>query len=89
MKRHKKWLAVVLFASLMLPLVAPYLTLIPQKAKAEELNFGNAHITPYQNKDENGKVEGPPTVRYAIGFISLDLCAILRCMVTGSTKAII
>jgi len=72
-KRHRKWLATVLFASLMLPLIAPYLTLIPQKAKAEELNFGNAHITPYQNKDENGKVEGPPTWRYAIAMMTLDL----------------
>jgi len=73
LKRHKKWLAVVLVISLMLPLVDPYLTLIPKKAAAEELNFGNAHITPYQNKDENGKVEGPPTWRYAIAMMTLDL----------------
>jgi len=73
MKRRRKWTAYALILSFTLPLIAPFFTLFPQQAAAEELDFGNAHITPYQNKDANGNVEGPPTVRYAIAFMSVDL----------------
>jgi len=73
MKRSRKWTAHALILSFMLPLVAPFFTLFPERTSAEELNFDNAHITPYQNRDANGNVEGPPTVRYAIGFMTLDL----------------
>jgi len=73
MRRHRKWTACALIVALLLPLLAPFLTLLPQKTGAEELNFGNAHITPYQNKDASGNVEGPPTWRYAVGFMSYDI----------------
>jgi hypothetical protein len=72
MRRHKKWLAYVLITSFLIPFVAPFVTLFPKQASAE-LDFSNAHITPYQNKDANDNVEGPPTLRYAIGFMTLDL----------------
>ena len=73
MRRRRKWTTYALILSFMLPIVAPFFTLFPERTAAEELNFDNAHITPYQNKDENGEVEGPPTWRYAIGFMTLDL----------------
>ena len=73
MRRHRKWTACALIVALLLPLLAPSLTLLPQKTGAEELNFGNAHITPYHNKDASGNVEGPPTWRYAVGFMSYDI----------------
>ncbi len=67
MKRQRRWIFLLLCISILLPLLTPILTLWPSHAAAEELQFGNSHITPYTDPNKD------PTKRYIVALMSYSI----------------